>query len=150
MPSPVSERQDEASGWAALILSAVAAAVFHPLARHGPGWWRGARLDDMDAPFDLAWLHNGFAWLAQYAGPVLSWLFGAMAVALLVVAAFTSGFRTGSAGVGRLVRAGRIWPGAALAGLVALVVLWLFMTQLAALIAPYLGMYHGEINPAVP
>src|SRR5262245_45345523 len=99
----------EADGWSALLLSAAAAAVFAPLAMFGPGWWRCARLPYMDAPLDLAWLHNGFAWTAQYVGPVLAFAFGAMAVVLLVVAAFTSGFRTDSAVIGRMVSAGRVW-----------------------------------------
>ncbi|MDG6109843.1 hypothetical protein Daura_17640 [Dactylosporangium aurantiacum] len=145
----MSERQYPAGG-SALVLSAVAAAVCYPLATYGPGWWRGARLPDMDPPFDLGWLHDGLAWTAQYVGPVLCSVFAALAVALLVVAAFTGGFRTRSATVGRLVAAGRAGPGAALALVAALAVGWFLLTQVAALVAPLLGMYHGEIHPAVP
>ncbi len=137
-------------GGTALVLSAVAAAALYPLARFGPGWWRGARLRDMDPPFDLRWLHNGFAWLAQYAGPVLVVLCGALALLMLIVAAFTSGFRTRSAVVGRLVAAALAVPGGALLSVAALAVVWFLLTQVAALVAPYLGMYHGEIHPAVP
>ncbi|MEV0136053.1 hypothetical protein AB0H83_47400 [Dactylosporangium sp. NPDC050688] len=146
---PVSERQYPAGG-SALVLSAVAAATYYPLATYGPGWWRGARLPDMDPPFDLAWLHDGLAWAAQYLGPVLYWTFAALALALVVVAAFTSGFRTRSAAVGRLVTAGRAGPGAALALVAALAAGWFLLTQVAALVAPLFGMYHGEIHPAVP
>ena len=137
----------EADGWSALLLSA---AAFASLAMFGPGWWRGARLPDMDAPFDLAWLHDGFAWTAQYVGPVLAFAFGAMAVVLLVVAAFTSGFRSDSAVVERMVWAGLVWPGAALVALPALAVVWFLLTQVAAFVAPFFGMYHGEYHPAVP
>lgn len=146
---PVSERQNPAGG-SALVLSAVAAAVFYPVAAYGPGWWRGARLPDMDPPFDLAWLHDGFAWAARYVGPVLCGAFAALALALAVVAAFTSGFRTRSTAVGRLVAAGRAGPGAALALVAALAVGWFLLTQVAALVAPLLGMYHGDAQPAVP
>jgi len=144
---PVSDRQRPAD---ALVLSAVAAATFYPLATYGPGWWRGARLPDMDAPFDLAWLHNGFAWTAQYVGPVLFWLFAATVGLLVVVGAFTAGFRTSSPVLRRALGLARTVPALALLAVAALAVAWFVLTQVAAVIAPFLGMYHGEINPAVP
>ena len=147
---PVSDRQHPADGRAALILSSIAAATFYPLSTYGPGWWRGARLHDMDPPFDLRWLHNGFAWTAQYVGPVLFWLSGATVVLLVIVGAFTAGFRTQSAAGRRVLGAARTAPAVALTAVAALAVAWFLLTQLAALIAPFLGMYHGEIHPAVP
>ncbi|GAB3830725.1 hypothetical protein ACFPIJ_30755 [Dactylosporangium cerinum] len=146
----VPDPRREAEGWQALAHSAVAAAVFYPLATYGPGWWRGARLPYMDPPFDLAWLHDAFAWTAQYVGPVLTGAFGGMALLLLIVAAFTSGFRSESAAVGRVVSAGWSAPVLALFAVAALAVAWFALSQVAAFIAPFLGMYHGEIYPAVP
>lgn len=147
---PSVDPQNPAGGGRALVLSALAAVALYPLATYGPGWWRGARLHDMDAPFDLAWLHNGFAWLAQYVGPVLVVLCGGLALAMLVVAAFTSGFRSGSPAVRRMVSVAVTVPGGALVCVAALAVAWFLLTQVAFLIAPLLGMYHGEIHPAVP
>ncbi|WP_327002987.1 hypothetical protein OHA72_49205 [Dactylosporangium sp. NBC_01737] len=147
---PVSDRQYPADGRDALILSAVAAAIFHPLSAYGPGWWRGARLHDMDPPFDLEWLHNAFAWTAQYLGPVLFWLFAAAFVLLVIVGAFTAGFRTDSPALRRALGVARTAPALALLAVAALGVGWFLLTQVAALIAPFLGMYHGEIHPAVP
>jgi hypothetical protein len=144
---PVSDRPRPVG---AVVLSALAAATFYPLASYGPGWWRGARLPDMDAPFDLAWLHNGFAWTAQYVGPVLFWLFAATVVLLVVVGAFTAGFRTSSPVPRRALEVAVTAPAGALLSVAVLAVTWFLLTQVAALIAPLLGMYHGEINPSVP
>jgi hypothetical protein len=44
----------------------------------------------------------------------------------------------------------RIASGGALAAVPALAVGWFALTQVAGLIAPWIGMYHEDINPAVP
>ncbi|MEV4139662.1 hypothetical protein AB0J72_46810 [Dactylosporangium sp. NPDC049742] len=134
------------SGRGATVLSAVAAVTYFLLAKYGPGWWRGARLDGVDAPLDLGWLHNGFAWLAQYAGAALSLLFGAAAVLLVLVAAAG----VDSPRLDRVVAAARTAPALALLAVPALAVAWFLATQAALLVAPFLGMYHGEYHPAVP
>jgi hypothetical protein len=148
--SPSDRKPCWAAGQEALVLSVIAAAVYYPLTRFGPRWWRGAKLPDMDPPFDLGWLHNGFAWIAEYVGRPLLWVFGAMIVLLPIMAAFTHGFRTGPPAVIRVVTAACTVPVVALVAVPALAVIWFLLTQLAALIAPWLGMYHGDASPAVP
>ncbi|MET7427236.1 hypothetical protein [Dactylosporangium sp. NPDC005555] len=130
----------------ALGLCVVAAVTYFLLAAYGPGWWRGARLDDVDAPLDLGWLHDGFAWLAQYVGAVLAWLFGSAAGLLVVVVAA----RFEPAWLARAVAVARTVPMVALLAVPGLAVAWFLASQVALLIAPFLGMYHGEYHPAVP
>jgi hypothetical protein len=126
-----------------LVLSAVAGATYYGLATYGPGWWRGARLPDVDPPLDLRWLHDGFAWTAQYVGTALYWLFAATAGLLVVGAAVRRSWP-------RLERAAVAVPAVALLAVPALAVAWFVATQVALVIAPLLGMYHGEARPAVP
>jgi hypothetical protein len=148
--SPPDRKPRWAAGQDALVLSVIAAAVYYPLTEFGPRWWRGARLPDMDPPFDLGWLHNGFAWMAEYVGRPLLWVFGVMIVLLPVVAAFTKGFRTGLPVVIRVVTAAYTVPLVALVAVPTLAAGWFLLTQIAAFIAPGLGMYHGDSVPAVP
>jgi hypothetical protein len=150
MTSPVRWRHDVAAGSDALILSAIAAAVYYPLASFGPEWWRGAVLPDLDPPFDLGWLHNFFAWAAGSLGQALLWVSGATIVLLPIVAVLTKGFSAGPPAVLRIVVVARTVPVIALGVVPALAVGWFILTQIALLVAPWIGMYHGEINPAVP
>lgn len=73
-----------------------------------------------------------------------------MIVLLPIVAAFTKGFRTGPPVVKRMVTAAYAVPAIALVTVPALAVGWFLLTQVAALIAPLFGMYHGDSSPAVP
>jgi hypothetical protein len=150
MPSPVRRQRTFASGWDAWILSAIAAAVYYPLAVFGPGWWQGARLSDMDPPFDLGWLHNLFAWTAGSVGQALLWVFGGMILLLPIMAIFTNRFSAGPPAVKRVVASAWTVPCAALVAVPALAIGWFALTQIAYLIAPFVGMYHGDVTPAVP
>ncbi|MFF5228035.1 hypothetical protein [Dactylosporangium sp. NPDC000521] len=127
-------------------VAAVAAVTYFLLAKHAPGRWRGGRLDDVDAPLDLGWLYDGFAWLAQYVGTVLSCLSGAAAVLLVLVAAF----QVTSPRLDPVLSVARTAPALALLAIPALAVVWFVAAQVALLIAPFFGMYHGEYHPAVP
>jgi hypothetical protein len=73
-----------------------------------------------------------------------------MIVLLPVVAAFTKGFRTGLPVVIRVVTAAYTVPVVALVAVPTLAAGWFLLTQIAAFIAPGLGMYHGDSVPAVP
>ncbi|BEL04365.1 hypothetical protein Q0Z83_025560 [Actinoplanes sichuanensis] len=148
--SPPDRQYRWAAGQDAFVLSVVAAVVYFPLAAYGPSWWQGSRLPDMDPPFDLGWLHDSFAWTAVYVGRPLLGVFLAMIVLLPIVAAFTNGFRTGPPVVAGVVTAAYGVPAIALAAVPAVAVGWFLLTQIAALIAPWLGMYHGDSVPAVP
>lgn len=150
MTAPARTRPDLKAGRDALILSAIAAAVYYPLTTFGPGWWRGAVLPDTDAPLDLGWLHNFFAWTAGSVGQVLLWVFVATIVVLPVLALLTKGFSRGAAVAGRIVTVAWAVPGVALAAVPALAVGWFLLTQIVGLIAPWIGMYHGNATPAVP
>jgi hypothetical protein len=143
-------RRDVAVGADAWVLSAVAAAVYYPLAVMGPDWWHGAVLPDMDPPFDLGWLHEFFAWTAGNVGQVLLWVFAATLVLLPLAAIATTGFSTGPRALQWSVVVARIVPTAALAAVPALAVGWFLLSQIAFLIASWLGMYHGDAVPAVP
>lgn len=143
-------RHDVAAGVDALILSAVAAAVYYPLTVLGPDWWHGAVLPDTDPPFDLGWLHNFFAWTAGTVGQALLWLFAATLVLLPIAAIATNGFTTGPPTLRRFVVFARVVPGVAVVAVPALAVGWFLLSQVALLIAPWLGMYHGNAVPAVP
>lgn len=133
-----------------MLLSAIAAVVYYPVTTLGPGWWRGAVLPDLDPPFDLGWLHDFFAWVAGNVGPVLLGLFGATVILLPVVGFLTKGFSAGPPAIRRTVTITTVVPTIALIAVPALAVGWFLLSQLAYLIAPWLGMYHGEINPVVP
>jgi hypothetical protein len=150
MPSLMRRQQDLAACSGALTMSAITAAVYYPLTTFGPEWLRGARLPDMDPPFDLEWLHNFFAWTAAHVGQVLFWGFVATIVLLPVIALLTKGFTAGPPAVKRVDSVTRIVPVVALAAVPALAVGWFALTQVAGLIAPWIGMYHGGATPAVP
>lgn len=149
MPPP-DRRPQWAAGQDVVILSVIAAVVYLPLVWFGPRWWRGARLPGMDPPFDLGWLHNGFAWIAEYIGRPLLGVFGATILLLPIVAAATRGFRTAPPVVTRVVTTASTAVLIALFAVPVLAVSWFLLAQLAALIAPWLGMYHGDGIPAVP
>jgi hypothetical protein len=150
MPSLRRRRQDLAACSSTLIMSAIAAAVYYPLTTFGPEWLRGARLPDMDPPFDLEWLHNFFAWTVASVGQVLFWGFVATIVLLPIVALLTKGYTAGPPAAKRADSVAWAVPVVALAAVPALAFGWLVLTQFAGVIAPWFGMYHGDINPAVP
>lgn len=150
MPPMTTQKRGTGDGWTALGLSALAVVVYHPLAMFAPGWWRGARFSDMEPPFDLLWLHNMLAWLAGHVGLAVWWVFLAVVVLLPVVAVGTRGFRAVPPVVERMVSGVVVAAGLAVLAVPALAVAWFLVTQVAALLAPYLGMYHGDYRPAVP
>jgi hypothetical protein len=149
-PATTQQRTDVVGGWTAFVLSVVAVVVYYPIAMFAPGWWRGARLSDMDAPFDLAWLHDALAWSAEYVGRALAWAFLAAGVVLLVAGVLTRGFRPAPPVVEKMAANVAAAAGLALVAVPALAVGWFLCTQIAFLIAPHLGMFHGEYRPAVP
>ncbi|HEV2778723.1 MAG TPA: hypothetical protein VGX25_04915 [Actinophytocola sp.] len=104
----------------------------------------------MDPPFDLEWLHNLFAWTAEHVGLILLLLFGATIVLLPITTALVTIFNAGRAALNSARTIASAVPVGALAAVPVLAVGWFVLTQIAALIAPFLGMYHGEATPAVP
>jgi hypothetical protein len=150
MPSSQRQQQGKIHLRETMVVTAIAAAVYYPVMLFVPGWLSGTRLPDMDPPFDLVWLHDFFAWTAGNVGLVMLCLFGTMIVALPVIAALTKSADEPPPFVSRTMTFAQIVSGVAVIAVPALAVGWFLLTQIAALIAPFLGMYHGNAVPAVP